>query len=207
MSKAHLTYAAIPMVLALSILSLRGTGLVAQEHIRHPAVEAPALQDHSTIVEVHIREASLDDATIVAIFDNANTADIETGKLAGQRGFSNEVRQFGAMLARDHQMVRQQGRDLAEKLGVTPTPPIGDHSAQDRADAIQRLSNLSGPEFDRAFLQHEVVFHEAAIAAIENTLLPAIKNAELRALVVKVVPAFKAHLEMSRNLGKQLATQ
>ena len=34
-----------------------------------------------------------------------------------------EVREFGAMLARDHQTVRQAGRDLARKLGVTPTPP------------------------------------------------------------------------------------
>ena len=111
------------------------------------------------MVEVHIRQPALDDATIVAIFDNANTADIETGQLAAQRGHSNEVRQFGAMLARDHQMVRQQGRDLAKKLGFIPTPPSGDQSAQDRAVAMQRLSSLSGSAFDRAFLQHEVEFH------------------------------------------------
>ena len=71
-------------------------------------------------------QAPLDDPTIVAIFDAANTADIETGKLAAERGASTEVREFGAMLARDHQMVRQQGRDLAAKLGVTPTPPAGE---------------------------------------------------------------------------------
>jgi putative membrane protein len=213
MSKTFLTYAATPIVVALATLSLGDTGLMAQErfsqpvHIRQPVVAAPVLQDHSTIAEVHIRQPALDDATIVAMFDNANTADIETGKLAAQRGHSNEVRQFGAMLARDHQMVRQQGRDLAKKLDVTPTPPSGDQSAQDHAAAMQRLSGLSGPEFDRAFLQHEVVFHEAAIAAIENTLLPSITNEELRAMVVKVAPAFKAHLDMARNLGQQLAAR
>ena len=71
------------------------------------------------------QEAALDDPTIVAIFDATNTADIETGKLAADRGGSNAVRQFGAMLARDHEAVRQQGRDLAKKLGVKPTPPSG----------------------------------------------------------------------------------
>ena len=207
MPRAYLTCAATPIVLALSILSLGGTSLVAQEHIRQPIVEAPVPQDLSRIVEVHIREPALDDATIVALFDNANTADIETGQLAGQRGHSNEVRQFGAMLARDHQMVRQQGRDLAKKLGLTPTPPSGDQSAQDHAAAMQRLSGLRGPEFDRAFLQHEVVFHETVIAAIENTLLPAITNEELRAFVAKVAPAFEAHLDMARTLGKQFASQ
>jgi putative membrane protein len=209
MSKTYLTFAAV-----VSTLGLPDGTVAAQEHIRHSAVEVPAPQDHFTIAEQHIRtlvaEApapELDDATIVAIFDNANTVDIETGKLAAERGHSNEVRQFGAMLARDHDMVRQQGRDLAKKLGVTPTPPAGDKSAQDQAAVIRRLSALSGPEFDRAFLQREVQFHQDVIAAIKTTLLPAIKNAELKALVVKVAPAFEAHLQMAENLGKQLANK
>jgi putative membrane protein len=207
MSKAYLTYAATPVVLALSTLSVGGTCLVAQEHIRQPVIEVPAPQDHSGIVQVHIRQPALDDATIVAIFDNANTADIETGKLAGQRGHSSEVRQFGAMLARDHEMVRQQGRDLAKKLGVTPTPPPGDESAQKQAAVIRRLSSLRGAEFDRAFLEREVQFHKDVIAAIETTLLPAIKNEELRALVVKVAPAFQAHLAMAENMLTRVATK
>ena len=45
------------------------------------------------------------------------------------------------------------------------------------------------------------------IAAIKSTLLPAIKNAELKALVVKVAPAFQAHLDMAENLGKRIATK
>ncbi|MEO8090845.1 MAG: DUF4142 domain-containing protein [Gemmatimonadales bacterium] len=191
MRKTYLSFAA--PVLALFTLSLGGNYLAAQEHIRQPALEAPV--------------PALDDATIVAIFDNANTVDIETGKLAAERGHSNEVRQFGAMLARDHDMVRQQGRALAKKLGVTPTPPAGDQSVQDQAAVIRRLSGLRRPEFDRAFLEREVQFHKEVIAAIETTLLPAIKNEELKALVVKVAPAFKAHLFMAENLGKRLATK
>src|SRR5687767_15981996 len=83
--------------------------------------------------------AELDDPTIVAIFDAANTADIETGTLAAERGASKEVRDFGAMLVRDHKQVRQQGRDLAKKLAVTPTPPKNDQSAKDHAAAMTRL--------------------------------------------------------------------
>ena len=62
-------------------------------------------------------------------------------------------------------------------------------------------------EFDRAFLQREVQFHKDVIAAIETTLLPAIKNKELRALVVKVAPAFQAHLAMAENLLTRVATK
>jgi putative membrane protein len=183
-------FAALSAALAISAFAAAATTLAAQ------APSKPAPESAAT---------ALDDPTIVAIFDNANTADIETGKLAAKRGHSEEVRQFGAMLARDHEMVRQQGRDLAKKLGVTPTPPAGDKSAQDQAAVISRLSALKGAEFDRAFLQREVQFHKDVIAAVSTTLLPAIKNQELKALVVKVAPAFQAHQQMAENLGKQLA--
>src|SRR5688500_15557567 len=82
---------------------------------------------------------SLDDATIVAIFDGANTADIETGALAADRGSTQAVRDYGAMLVRDHDAVRQQGRDLAAKLGVTPTPPADDASAKAHAATMKLL--------------------------------------------------------------------
>ena len=59
---------------------------------------------------------ALDDPTIVAIFDQANTADIETGELAAKMGGTKEIRDFGAMLARDHKAVRQQGRDWRRSL-------------------------------------------------------------------------------------------
>jgi putative membrane protein len=184
---------ALSLALGISAFVAGAGSLAAQEPTEQAATASPA--------------PALDDATIVAIFDNANTADIETGKLASERGHSKEVRQFGAMLARDHAMVRQQGRDLAKQLGVTPTPPAGDKSAQDQAAVIRRLSALRGPEFDRAFLQHEIQFHTDVIAAIQTTLLPAIKNEQLKALVVKVAPAFQAHLQMAENLGKQLAAK
>lgn len=151
------------------------------------------------------QDASLDDATIVAIFDAANTADIETGALAEQRGSTKEVRDFGAMLARDHKMVRQQGRDLAAKLGVTPTPPKDDQGAKDHAAAMTRLRSLKGGEFNRAFLQHEAAFHQAVIDAVTGTLLPAIQNPELKALVEKVAPAFQAHMVMAQELEKKIA--
>jgi putative membrane protein len=193
MFKLGLTSVAVALLFTLTTLTSGGNHLAAQENDKHSAAQSPA--------------PVLDDPTIVAIFDNANTADIETGNLAAHRGQSTEVRQFGAMLARDHQMVRQQGRDLARKLGVTPTPPAGDQSARDHAALMRRLQGLKGAEFDRAFLQYEADFHRDVIAAVETTLLPAIQNQELKALVLKVAPAFKAHMDMAQSLGKRLAVK
>ena len=152
---------------------------------------------------VVVSAPALDDATIVAIFDAANTADIETGELAMKKGSTKEVREFGAMLVRDHKAVRQQGRDLAARLGVVPTPPADDASAKAHAAAMKTLRAARGAAFDHAFLQHEVAFHKAVIDAVNATLLPAIQNAELKKLVVTVAPAFQAHMIAADNLDKK----
>jgi putative membrane protein len=144
--------------------------------------------------------AKLDDPTIIAIFDAANTWDMETGALAAKKGTSKEVREFGAMLERDHRAVRQQGRDLVKKLGVHPTPPKDFAMAKDHAAAMATLRSRSGKAFDRAFLEHEVAYHKAVIDAVTTTLLPALKNEEARALVTKVAPAFQAHMAAAQNL-------
>lgn len=169
------------------------------------AAAALALVATAQQPSAHPAQTPPDDATIVAIFDAANTADIETGALAAQRGQSAEVREFGAMLARDHEQVRQMGRDLARKLGVTPTPPKDDASAKAHATALASLRAKTGADFDHAFLQHEAAFHKSVIDAVNSTLLPAIRNEELRALVLKVAPAFQAHMLAAQNLEKKLA--
>jgi putative membrane protein len=168
------------------------------------SLAAPSLPGN-TIQAQSNQSHKLDDPTIVAIFDAANTADMETSALAEKHAASEEVRDFGAMLVRDHRMVRQQGRDLAAKLGVTPTPPKDDQSAKDHAAAMARLGSLQGAEFDRAFLQHEAAFHQSVIDAVTTTLLPSIENPELKALVQKVAPAFQAHLKMAQELEKKIA--
>jgi putative membrane protein len=149
--------------------------------------------------------AKLDDPTIVAIFDAANTWDIETGNIAAKKGSTKEVRDFGAMLARDHAAVRGQGRDLAKKLGVTPTPPKDFAMAKDHYAAVKKLNSLSGPAFDRAFLEHEVAYHKAVIEAVNVTLLPALQNQQVRELVIKVAPAFKAHQDAAQDKLNKLA--
>jgi putative membrane protein len=142
----------------------------------------------------------LDDPTIVAIFDAANTFDMETGALAVKKGHSRAVREFGGMLVRDHKNVRAQGRELAKSLNVTPTPPTDFALARAHVAAMRSLRAAKGKAFDRAFLQHEVDFHNAVIDAVSKTLLPAIQNARVKDLVTKVAPAFAAHRDRAQML-------
>jgi putative membrane protein len=145
-------------------------------------------------------QAKLDDPTIVAIFDAANTWDMESSGLAVKKSHQTDVVNLAKMFVRDHSTVRQQGRDLAKKLGVTPTPPKDFAMAKDHAAAMAKLEGLSGAAFDRAYLENEVAYHKAVIDAVNTTLLPAIQNPELKALVVRVAPAFQAHMIAAQQL-------
>jgi len=163
------------------------------------AALAASLAVAAPVARVHA-QAKLDDPTIVAIFDAANTWDIETATLGEKKGTTKEIRELATMFVHDHSNVRQQGRDLAKKLGVTPTPPKDFALAKDHAAAMKKLEGLSGKAFDKAFLENEVAFHKAVIDAVTTTLLPALKNAEVKDLVTKVAPAFQAHMLAAQNL-------
>lgn len=147
---------------------------------------------------------ALDDATIVAIFDAANTYDIETGHLALQKSKNPAVKKLATQFIHDHKQLQQQGRDLAKKLGVTPTPPSNFELTTAHQKAIDELRGKSAADFDRTYAQDEVDYHQAVIDAINQQLLPAVQNAELKALIVKVGPAFQGHLEAAKRLQSQL---
>ena len=168
-------------------------------------VVAPLALASPAHAQAAAQSAKLDDPTIVAIFDAANTWDIETGTMAEKKGTTKEVRDYGEMIARDHKAVRQLGRDLATKLGVTPTPPKNFAMAKDHAAAVSKLQATNGKAFDRAFLQHEVAFHKAVIDAMNTTLLPSLQNEQVKDLVKKVEPAFTAHMMAAQNLLDKMA--
>ncbi|MEO7039378.1 MAG: DUF4142 domain-containing protein [Gemmatimonadaceae bacterium] len=165
------------------------------------AIAITALSLAPTSASAHVsRSAAMDDATICAIFDAANTWDMETSEIAVKKGSTKEVRDLAAMFVKDHKNVRQQGRDLVKKLGVTPTAPKDFALVADHEQAMKTLNSTSGKEFDRAYLTHEVSYHKAVIDAINGTLLPATQNAELKSLQVAVAPAFTAHMMAAQRL-------
>jgi putative membrane protein len=176
-------------------------GLVAVTTTR---AQAPALS--STRAPMHPAVvAALDDPTIIAIFDAANSWDIETSQVALKKSKSKDVLAFADMMVKDHTAVRKLGRDLAAKLKVTPTPPGKDFALYiDHVDAMKTLEAASGAAFDKAYIDHEVTYHQAVIDAVTKELLPATKNAELRDLENKVAPNFVAHLAAGKDVQAKL---
>ncbi|KAA3655150.1 MAG: DUF4142 domain-containing protein [Proteobacteria bacterium] len=149
-------------------------------------------------------ETRLDDATILAIFDQANWADISTARLGIKRANSKTVKDLAIMVATDHEAVQAMGRALAKKLALIPSPPDDDTSAAAHAEAVGKLQAQSGAAFDAAYLTHEIAFHRAVIAAIRTTLLPQATHPELKALITQVLPGFEHHLSSTESAARSL---
>jgi putative membrane protein len=145
------------------------------------------------------------DAQIAAIVVTANQVDIDAGKLAAIKGASAPVKAFGSQMATDHTSVNKQATDLVTKLGVKPEDNATAQSLKSGGeDNMKKLEGLSGAAFDKAYVDHEVVYHQAVLDALDKTLVPNAKNAELKALLVKVRPAFVAHLDHAKMLQASL---
>jgi len=145
------------------------------------------------------------DPQIAAIVVTANQVDVDAGKLAQQRGHSGEVRKFAKQMVTDHTAVNKQAGALVQKLKVKPEPNDSSASLQKGGDEnVASLKKLKGAAFDKAYVAHEVAYHQAVLDAIDKTLIPSASNAELKALLVKVRPVIAEHLEHARHLQSQL---
>src|SRR6476619_3726836 len=148
----------------------------------------------------------VDDAQIASIVVTANQVDIDAGKLAGSKGSNAEVKKFGEQMATDHAGVNKQAVELVTKLKVTPKDNPTSTSLKDGGAAnVASLKKLSGAAFDKAYIDHEVAYHQQVLDAIDKTLIPSASNAEPKALLVKVRPAFVAHLEHAKMVQSSLS--
>lgn len=157
---------------------------------------------------VALAQGKPSDPQIAHIVVTANQIDIDAGKLAKSHTKNKEVQDFAQRMITDHTAVNKQAGALAKKLGVKPEDNDTSKSLkQGAADNIKKLKGLKDGAFDKAYIDHEVAYHQAVLDAIDKTLIPSAQNQELKGLIVKVRPAIQAHLEHAKHaqadLGKK----
>ena len=146
------------------------------------------------------------DAQIASIVVTANQVDIDAGKLAKSRSTNGDVKTFAELMVTDHTGVNKSAVDLAGKLKVTPQDNPTSQTLKAGGDKnLAHLKTRRGAAFDKAYVDQEVAYHQQVIDALDKTLIPGATNAELKALLIKVRPAFVAHLEHAKHLQSSLA--
>ncbi len=145
------------------------------------------------------------DPQIAAIVVAANSVDISAGRRASRTTHNRAVRAFAMQMVTDHSAVNKAATDLVTRLHVTPEASATSRelTAGGKTNE-QSLRGKHGRAFDRAYIDHEVAYHQAVLNAIDSTLVPSATNADLKALLVQTRPAFVAHLAHAQRVQAEL---
>jgi putative membrane protein len=166
----------------------------------------PALAAAALLVSAQAQAApGPSDPQIAHIAYTAGTLDVEAGKQALAKSHNSAVRSFAEQMVRDHAAVNDQALALVKKLHVTPE--ANDTSAaltKAAAAARDKLGQLSGAAFDRAYLANEIAYHKTVNGALESTLIPSAHNAELKALLETGLTLFREHEAHAEHVAAEL---
>src|SRR5262245_4762 len=145
------------------------------------------------------------DPQIAMIVVTADNVDIAAGKLAAKKSSNPKVKEFAELMVRDHTSVNKQATDLAKKLNLTPEQsPASQRLKSDGENTLAKLRGLSGAEFDKAYIDNEIAYHEAVIKVLDDALIPNAKNADLKALLEAGKPIFVSHLDHAKEVQSSL---
>ncbi|HRK53858.1 MAG TPA: DUF4142 domain-containing protein [Cyclobacteriaceae bacterium] len=148
----------------------------------------------------------LSDAEVASVAVVANQIDIAYAEIAQKKSKNTEVLKFAETMISDHNAVIGQAAALVKKLGVTPKDNAVSQSLLSDAEKTKKMLNSKTiKSFDKAYVDNEVAYHKAVIAAIEDLLIPETDNAELKELLTNVVPALKPHLGHAEMVQKQMS--
>ena len=142
------------------------------------------------------KNPELSDAEVAFIAVVANQIDINYADIAKQRSKNADIVRFAETMISDHEAVIAQATALVKKLGIVPKEnAVSQKLLADAQNTRKALRSKSGRAFNKAYIDNEVAYHKAVIAAVEGLLIPETDNNELKELLQNVVPALKTHLE------------
>jgi putative membrane protein len=123
-----------------------------------------------------------------------NLAEVQMGKLAQQKGGSDDVKQFGQKLVTDHSANLEKAKSVAQSMNMKlPTEP----SAKQKAE-YQKMSKLSGNQFDKQFAQHMVMDHKKDISEFQQESK---KSGAAANFAKQTVPVLQQHLKIAQSLN------
>ena len=138
--------------------------------------------------------AELNDLELAHVAYVADNIDIQYAHLALAISTTPAIHEFAQTMISDHGAVNAAALDLLDKLGAQPEDNfLSQKLTADSKGIIDRLSQLRGAEFDRAYAENELGYHQAVNGLMANTFIPNIENAEVKALFEQGLEIFLVH--------------
>ena len=125
--------------------------------------------------------------------------EVKLGQMAQDKGMSQRVKDFGAMMVKDHTAAGDELKSMARQKNVTlPETMSNDH--QRKADD---LNKKTGKDFDKSYIKAMVDGHQSTVNDFEKASKNT-KDADVKAWVDKTLPTLKMHLDSAKAIQKAL---
>jgi len=125
--------------------------------------------------------------------------EVELGRLAVQRGSNPAVKSFGHQMIEDHSRANSELKTIATRKNIAlPTDLNSDQKA-----TMDKLSKLSGSEFDKEYMSDMVKDHEADAKEFESQANKG-TDADIKAFAAKTLPMIQRHLQLARDVANQV---
>ena len=187
------------------VLSFLMLALFAASCEKKESAEKEAAEEKAPPAAEPAPAPALTDANIAAIVLTANKMDIENAKMALGKTKNPAVKAFANQMVTDHTSVIKQATDLATKLSLEPEENDTSRQLEANSDSTRKaIEESKGAAFDKAYIDNEVAYHQAVLDMLDSTLIPGTTNAELKSLLEKVQPAFRAHLDHAKHVQASL---
>lgn len=125
--------------------------------------------------------------------------EVELGRLAAEKGASDEVRQFGRMMVDDHSKANQELTQLASSKGMTLPTALDPKHQED----VRKLSALSGEAFDRAYVKMMVKDHKQDVGEFQKQSTRG-ADPELKAFAARTLPTLQEHLRVIQRIDVKM---
>ena len=124
------------------------------------------------------------------------------GRMAEEKSQNSDVKDYGKMLVKDHNDALQKLVDLMNKNGLPQPKGL----PEERNEPVNKMQGLSGPAFDKEFVNMMVADHQKAVDAFRHEAATA-QNPDVRDYANKVLPTLEKHLKEARDLQGKLGKQ
>jgi putative membrane protein len=139
---------------------------------------------------------STSDRKFVRTAAQGGMAEVELGKLAVEKGSSDEVKKFGQRMVDDHSKAGVQLKQIASEKGIAVPQQL---SAKDKA-IKDRLSKLSGEDFDKAYMSDMVKDHTQDVADFRHESASG-TDSDIKDFAAKTLPTIQDHLRQAKEIA------
>jgi putative membrane protein len=142
-------------------------------------------------------DASMMDKHFVSEALKGGMAEVELGRLAEEKGNSNDVKEFGRKMVEDHTRMGDQMKGVATQIGVTPpTSPTMMEQVE-----LKKMKGLSGDQFDQAYIKAMVKDHEGDLKDFQKEASTG-KSATVKDAANQGTSVVSGHLAMIKQIAQ-----